>query len=259
MAEHVGPASDWHEDDALWAEMGPVMFSPEKLAAAALEIERALALAAVPPGARVLEIPCGVGRHTVELARRGMHVVAVDRTATYLDQARRRLAEAGQTAEVVLGDMRTFTRPGAFDAIFNIFTSFGYFEDEHENLAAARCFCDSLRPGGRLVMELTCKEALARRYQRRIWHELADGSLLLEEAVPSADWSMMRTTWRIWRDGRWRTTGFQLKLYSAAELAALLRQAGFASIDVFGGLDGSPFDATAQRLAVVAHKAPLTT
>ncbi|MBC7772955.1 MAG: SAM-dependent methyltransferase, partial [Pyrinomonadaceae bacterium] len=67
----------WHEDDAFWAENGPQMFTPKRLANTAKEIDGVLVLLSLPPGAAILDLPCGPGRHSIELATRGFHVTAV--------------------------------------------------------------------------------------------------------------------------------------------------------------------------------------
>ncbi|MEA3403954.1 MAG: class I SAM-dependent methyltransferase [Armatimonadota bacterium] len=122
----------WHEDDAFWATWRPAMFGAERWERAPEEVEQALELLHPPDGARILDLCCGPGRHSLELARRGFRVTAVDRTEEYLRSLREAAADEGLEVEAVLEDMRRYRQPAAFDAAINLFTSFGYFEDEAE-------------------------------------------------------------------------------------------------------------------------------
>lgn len=248
MVEHV----PWHERDAFWALTADSMFTARRRADAAAEVERVIALAGVAPGARVLDMPCGIGRHALEFARCGFTVTGVDRTRGYLDETRAQAASQGVDLELVQADMREFVRPGAYDLALNLFTSFGYFEDQEDDRRVCRNFARSLRPGGALVMDMAGKEVLARDFQERAWRE-EEGTLVLEEREVTRDWTWMRARWTLVRDGRRHEVFLEHRIYSAAELRALLLDCGFASVEAFGGLDGRPYDRHAARLVVVAR------
>ena len=112
---------------------------------------------------------------------------------------------------------------------------------------------DSLRRGGKLVMDVLGKEVHAAKFRPHDWYE-EDGVLFLEDRVLSRDWSWIETPWvRI--DGTSREE-FKLshRLYSAAELKSLAMQVGFAQVHAFGSLDGVPYDRDARRLVLVAEK-----
>jgi SAM-dependent methyltransferase len=245
----------WNDDDRFWETFAPRMFSDQRWEAAPADVDAVLALAGVAPGAAVLDLPCGVGRHTLELARRGFEVTAVDRTAAFLEPLRQRLAAERLSAEVVEADMRQFRRPGAFDLALNLFTSFGYFEDPAEDRAVAAGFLEALRPGGALVMDLVGKETLARVFRERDWSEQPDGSIMLEERRIKPDWSWIDNRWILIRGTERIEFQVSHRLYSAVELSALLADVGFTSVAVYGDLDGAPYDHTARRLVVVARRA----
>src|SRR5437773_5500468 len=118
---------EWFENETLWRELYPYVFSLERLAAAESQVAAILALTGVTGGA-VLDLCCGPGRHAVEFARRGFRVTGVDRSPFLLERAMERASESAVEVEWVLDDMREFRRPAAFDLACNLFTSFGYFE-----------------------------------------------------------------------------------------------------------------------------------
>jgi SAM-dependent methyltransferase len=244
--------ADWHEEDAFW-ETVP-MFGEEHWQKAPEQVEQVLALTGVQPGARVLDMPCGVGRHSLELARRGMHVTGVDRTAAYLATAHERAAAEGLDAEWIQDDMRCFCRPAAFDLAINLWTSFGYFEDPAENERVLANLSQSLKPGGALVMEMLGKEVLARVFVPRDWQEMPDGSLFLMERAISRDWTWIDNRWILVKEGRRTDYHVSHHLYDGAGLSSMLRAAGLAEVAVYGGLDGSAYDTQARRLVAVARK-----
>jgi len=243
----------WHEDDDFWQTVAPVLFGQARLDAAPAEVEQVIALLGIAPGAAVLDLGCGVGRHTIELARRGFRVTAVDRTASYLERAREAAAAEGIAIEFVQEDMRRFRRDAEFDAAINLYTTFGYFEDPDDDRHVADNICHSLKPGGGLVMELMGREIIKRIFHPRDWHRLDDGSIVLEERELAEDWSWISNTWTLLpNEGSRRELHLGHRLYAAKELKDLLLAAGFCSTQAYGGLDGAPYDNRARRLVVKA-------
>src|SRR4029079_7035747 len=103
-------------------------------------------------GARVLDMPCGEGRHSIELAARGYVPTAVDFNPKALSAAERNARERGVRVELVRADMRDFTPPDNIDAASCFFGSFGYFSDA-DNLRYATNVARALAPGGRFLID----------------------------------------------------------------------------------------------------------
>jgi SAM-dependent methyltransferase len=244
---------EWFDNDALWRETYPFLFTDARFARAAETVRKALKLGK-PRGKSALDLCCGPGRCSVALARRGFTVTGVDRTKFLLDKARARARASGLKVEWIQADMRDFRRANAYDVALSIFTSFGYFEDPDDDVAVLRNIFDSLRPGGVLVVDLFGKENLARSFQPASSSTLPDGSMLLENRRIVDGWSRIANTWTIIRRGRARHFSLNLNLYSGQELRDRLERAGFVSVKLFGDLDGRPYDIDARRLVVVARK-----
>jgi SAM-dependent methyltransferase len=245
--------SPWFEDDRFWRMLEPALFPPERLAATQEEADQLFALLGLKPGRAILDLCCGPGRFSLEFARRGYKVTGVDRTRSYLAEARKAARREKLDVEFVRADMRRFVRPRAFDAVINVFTSFGYFQKRGEDLRVCRNVYRSLRPGGRFLIETLGKEGLARRYQARDWYEVGD-ALVLHERLPVDGWSAFAQRWILIRRGKVNEFRLWLRLYSAVELHELLRQAGFTKVETLGGYDGSAYDREARRLVVVGRK-----
>ena len=245
----------WHDDDSFWKTWAPVMFTKERFEHAAPEVDLILKLLRVRPGAAILDLCCGPGRHSVELASRGFKVTGVDRTRAFLARARRSAAKAKRVVEFVLSDMRRFRRPRAFDAAINMFTAFGYFRKQADDLRVLKNVFASLKPGGVFLMDLMGKERIAKIFNPRTWHREPDGTIMLEERWLEDDFGWIENRWTMIRKGRMRTHCVSHRLYSGVELRNLLKRVGFTRVKVFGTLDGKPYDEDAQRLVLVARKA----
>ncbi len=243
----------WHEDDRFWERTAPFQFNEKRWRAASAEVDSIIALLDLTPVAAVLDLPCGPGRHSLELARPGFRVTGADRTAMFIDEARRRAGNEDLEAEFIQADMREFRRPESFDAVINLFTSFGYFADPADDRRVVENFFASLKPGGKLVIDMVGKEVLARVFRPRIWEE-REGALFLEERRIIDGWSRIETRWIIVRDDAWEEFTLSLRLYSGTEITALLRDVGFSDVRLYGGLDGTPYDHEAKRLVAVATK-----
>src|SRR5947209_11684902 len=124
---------EWFENDDFGRELYPFMFSDERFPATPEEVGPILALTHCNSGS-VLDLCCGPGRHSVELSQRGFKVTGVDRSPFLLEKARDHAAKSGASIEWVKQDMREFVRPASFDLACCLFTSFGYFEDEQDDL-----------------------------------------------------------------------------------------------------------------------------
>lgn len=249
--------SAWYEEVGFWSGLHDFLFShvltPD---AAASEADQIISLLGLESGASVLDLCCGPGRHSLELAQRGLAVTGVDLTQIYLDRLQAHAAERNLSIEVVRADMREFRRPDAFDAALNLYSSFGYFEDPEDDLRVLRNLHGALRPGGRLLMDMQGKEPLARKFRERDWHSLPnDSGYLLEERRLRSGWEWIDVRWTLIReDGPPKTYDFGLRLYSAAELKASLLKAGFSNVVLYGGLDATPYDLDAKRLVALATR-----
>jgi SAM-dependent methyltransferase len=244
---------DWHEDAAFWEAFEAFVFPPGKIDQATEQVDRLCEFLDLDAGSEVLDMPCGVGRHAVELADRGIGVTAVDSTAPFLETARKRADRRDVAIEFVRADMREFEREESFDAACNLYTSFGYFDDRADDERTARNFYASLRPGGRLLMSLASKETLAGRFRKRTWDE-RDGAFMLEEHGITENWSRIENRWVLADEGGIREFSVSHRLYSAFELTELLRDVGFDEVEAYGDFEGSDFDENAERLVVLAHK-----
>lgn len=243
----------WHQDEDFWKTFQPYMFNEERLEEAPEEIEDLLTLVDVKPDAKILDLCCGIGRHSVGLSKRGYEVTGVDATEEYLNRAKERAREENVEVEFVKEDMRKFSRPESFDLVLNLYTSFGYFEEREDDKMVVKNIYEFLKPGGVFVIDIKGKEVLARIFQRKGWQE-KDGTYVLEERNITKNWSWMDNRWIMIKDGEAKEFNLGHRIYSAVELSDLLEGVGFSKVEIYGGLDGCDYDQEADRLVAVARK-----
>jgi SAM-dependent methyltransferase len=243
----------WHSQDAFWELVAPVAFNQERLASAPAEVEQLVKLLPIAKQDRILDLCCGIGRHSLAFARAGFAVVGVDRTPRFIEQARQAAESRDLTVEFLVGDMREYCVPTSFDIVINLFGSFGYFEDPEDDRKVVEHIYASLRPGGKFLIETMGKEILARTFQARDWTETGD-LLLLSEKKVSQDWGRIQTRWIAIRGQQRSEYRVAVRSYSAVELSSLLSACGFPAVQVYGDLEGSDYDQAAKRLVVIGRK-----
>lgn len=191
----------------------------------------------------VLDICCGIGKMSYAMSRCGYDVVGVD-----LSQAQLRIAEVHSPGpEYVQSDMGSLPG-GAYDLLLNVYTSFGYYSTEAEDLAVLPEWYKALRPGGVLIMELADMDRARNRIDdagRLI--RLSRGvteylSMDWEQRLLKVDYAKDRESWSC-----------LTRLYEKEDLQQALLQAGFASVELYGSFDCQPKKID-DNLVIVARK-----
>jgi len=204
-------------------------------------------------GDRVLDLCCGIGRHSIALARLGLEVTGFDLNEGYLRRARREAGRQKVKARFLRGDMREPAFASEFHAVINIFTSFGYYDDGTNQEVLER-IARALRPGGKFLIETMNRNGLMKNY--RTWEVSAIGRDLVvrrHEFDPLT--ARMKSSWRVVRGNRVLDLGgFDLRIYAPNELAAMIERAGLTVASASGGLDLSPLLPDSRRQLLIAHK-----
>jgi SAM-dependent methyltransferase len=243
----------WYNNDEFWELFAPTIFTEKRQSDARIEIDNVVSLLDIEPGEQILDLCCGVGRHSLELAHRGFNVVGVDRTATYIEKARQNAKRSDLNVEFVMAGMEEFCEPNRFDVVINMFGSFGYLESPEDDRMVAKNMHASLRPGGRFLIETKGREIAARDFQKRSWDEHGD-MLVLAERKPVENWGRIETRYIVIKGKQRFEYIVSLRSFSSTELSSLLANCGFSSANVYGNLEGRDYDHEAERLVVVGTK-----
>jgi SAM-dependent methyltransferase len=223
----------------------------ESEADAESEIEWILSHIPLSAGARVLDAPCGFGRHALALARRGFKVTGVDLSEVELQRARERATAAAVHVDLVCQDMRAMDFSEEFDLALNLFSSIGYFSDEEDRQLLDR-FCRALRPGGAFVLETRNRDHYIRHYAEEETWPVPGGTVRIQHLLDLATSRITSQWWFQEEDRSLGETGF--RLYSPHELYRMLRPERWSRVELFGGLDGSPITLDSPRIVLVAWK-----
>jgi SAM-dependent methyltransferase len=218
------------------------------------ELHGLLTLLDLPAGARVLDLCCGHGRHAVPLARLGYRVTGLDLSEVFLERGRRSAQEAGVEVEWLHGDMREIPFKGELDAVINMYTAFGYFEDE-ENLQVLRAVRNALKPGGRFLLDVIHHEGVIRRFQPEGVTRHPDGCIVVEDRKWDCFTGRCDVEMTVIEpNGTRKTLSHSVRIYALTELARMLREAGLQLEAYYGGVDGSPLTLDSRRLAILARR-----
>ncbi len=215
--------------------------------------ERLLELA---PDARVLDLCSGQGRHSVPLAQHGYRVTALDLSPAYLNLARQAAAAHGACLQTVTADMRRIPFKARFDAIINMYSSFGYLESEADDAQVLESVAQALKPEGRFFLDMLNREWAVANYIQNDWHAGPDGTLYIERRDLDLATSRMHVHFTIVdrSGGRRESIGHKIRLYSLTEISGMLARAGFDQISAYGGFEGEPYAIGTRRMIISARK-----
>lgn len=223
-----------------------------KLASA--QVPQLLSLLALTPPARILDVGCGYGRHSVELARLGFDVTGVDISEVQLTRAKEKASAAEVSVDFRLGDARALEFEAEFDAAISMFLSFGFFETDAEHVAMLRGIAQALRPGGRFLMDFWNREYEIQRFDR--WQVERTGEVFEFEEW-DFDYLNGRLNWTnhaFFPDGRHESWYHSIRAFTVVEMKTLFERAGLRLDAVYGGLAGEPYSIESQASIFLATK-----
>jgi SAM-dependent methyltransferase len=245
-------AADWWRDffSGLPVEFWLRVPTAEQTRGEADFIEKALGL---PAGARVLDVPCGGGRHALELAARGYRLTGVDLSEDFLMAARAQAMERQLAVAWQRQPMDELAWQGEFDGAYCFGNSFGYLDDAG-NARFLKAVARALKPGGRFALDTgLAAEGMFPTFQERRWLQLGD---LLFFSLSRYDPVRGRidTDYTFLRDGKGETRPASFRVYMYRELCGLLEEVGFGDCAGYSSVTQEPFRLGSPRLLLVATK-----
>jgi SAM-dependent methyltransferase len=213
------------------------------------DAERAVALISrtvgLSPGWRVLDVACGAGRHARAFRRAGACCFGLDLSATLL-----RIAREVTDAPLIRADMRRLpVRPGSMDLTVNLFTSFGYFEQDAEHRMALQEMVSTLRPSGWFVIDFLNPAAVRRQ--------------LVPEETIQLDGRNVRVIRSVSSDGRYVCKRIQaaegrqyierVRLFEPDQISSMLESTGLRIRRRFGDYDASSLSPESPRTLILGQ------
>ena len=258
----------WFEDIEFWERFAPIMFDDAHWAEVPAVADAVTRLCRfnlygetssdtwhepLDSAPKVLDLCCGLGRMSAELARVGYDVTGVDITESFLKTAKDDAAYEDLKIDYIHSDTREFVRREYFDAVVNLYISFGYFKEKEDDLKVLRNAYQSLKKGGTFIIETLGKEIAVRDFVEAEWFEKA-GGFMLTEYEPLDSWTLLKNRWIFIKDSEITEKFFVQRLYSASELRDALIEAGFNNIEIYGDWDESEYNQHALKLIAVGRK-----
>ncbi len=211
----------------------------------------------VSAGDHVFDQCCGLGTLSVPLARLGLHVVGIDQCGSYVHRAADAAAAAGVVCTFLQADAFAFIADPPCHAALNWWTSFGYADDEW-NLRMLRRAFESLRPGGRFVLDFQNMARVIAGFRpcmvRRKATEEGD-VLLIRESTLDLPGGYLRQSWTyVLPHGCREVRESSVRLYLPHAIAGMLAACGFVDITFRGDVTGEPLGADSPRCIARARR-----
>ena len=200
----------------------------------------------------ILDLACGFGRHANALAELGHVVTGVDLSPDFLEIARREAEEKNLPTLFIQGDMRRIDFKQEFDHVLLLFTSFGYYEDD-ENQLVLENVSRALKPGGLFVFETHNRDVFSKHLSPFSVTEKGKDLMLDRNSFDpqTSRWYNRRI---VIRDGVRKDKLFFVRLYNPTEIEIMLNKAGMEMQKKLAGYDQQSSSNESSRMVIIAKK-----
>ncbi len=210
---------------------------------------------ALPKGRRILDLCCGIGRHTVALAQRGYRMVGLDLDRVALNIAAARAQEEHVQIELYHNDMRSIPFVDEIDGIINIFSSFGVYGSDDEDVQVLDSVARALSSRGVFLIDTINREYIFRNYRTNTWQRRSDGTLILVRRELDLNTSRhVVTETSISPDGDRTEHWHRFRFYALTEMIKMFKDVGLTVEDTWGDFEGSPYSLESRRMIILARK-----
>ncbi|MFQ5930659.1 MAG: class I SAM-dependent methyltransferase [Acidobacteriota bacterium] len=201
--------------------------------------------------ARLLDVPCGNGRHSLELAARGYRMTGVDIAVEFVREMEEQAV--GLQIETVLGDMRHLPWESEFDGAFCFGNSFGYLD--HSGMSAfVAAVSRALKPDGRFLLQTNmAAESILPRLEGRPWWQVDDILMLIDNRYQIRE-SRMDTKYTFLCGGKRESRKSSHWIYTVGEIQRMLQETNLQTTALYGSLDLQPFEIGSSSLYLLAKK-----
>ena len=200
----------------------------------------------------VLDMACGAGRHAVSFAKLGFKVTAVDLSQLLISEAKKNADQEGVALDFILSDILEYETDKKFDLVVNLFTSFGYFDEDEENYAVVKKAYDVLNSGGYFVIDYFNKDFLVKNLvPTSVFSE--DGLRIIQSRAIEKTRIVKKIT--ITNSGSSEEFYESVRLYSFDEILNYIKKAGFKIDKQYGDYFGNNYESeSSPRLIIFAMK-----
>lgn len=217
------------------------------------EVDFLLSTLNVPPGATLLDVQCGSGRHTIELAKRGFTMTGLDISAEFLATLTERAAAEQLSIRVIQGDILTTQPSQLFDGAYCLGNGFGYVSYEGMN-AFVHNVSAALKPGARFVINSgLVAESILPNFPETGQYVLGDLAMDIRNSYVVGE-SYMATELTYTKPDRTETHYFKHYVYTLAELKRLLISHRLRTIAVYNSTEKRDYQLGDRQIYLIAEK-----
>lgn len=199
---------------------------------------------------RILDLACGKGRHAQFIAAKGYDVIGIDLSGNSIAEA---LQKSSPNLQFFEHDMRFPFRINYFDYVFNLFTSFGYFNNQRDELNTIKSIALNLKPNGKVVIDFFNAEQVIRMTSKCSDHKVINNI--------DFDWQKSIVDKNVIKEITVTDGGVkhqykeQVRLLTLADFEGYFKHAGLTLKATYGDFNLTPFDVKhSERLIMVAQK-----
>jgi SAM-dependent methyltransferase len=204
-------------------------------------------------GLTVGDFPCGPGRYSKAFAKLGAQVTGLDLSEVMIRRAREQTAGMYPQPGFQVGDLRELPFGTEFELVANLFTSFGYFEDESENEQVFRELVRVLIPTGVLIIDTVNPLWLIDNISRKDFIKTERFKAVIERELVDSNRRVIKSI-QLTRDDQTREITESVRLYRTEDFEAFITRHGLKLIDFWGDYDGTPYSKSTPRLILLASK-----
>jgi len=219
------------------------------------EVDFILKVLKITKNTLILDIGCGAGRHSIKLAKRGYRIVGIDFKRDYINHCKERARKLSLKTKFMQVDMRNLKFKNKFDVVINVFTSFGYFKSEEENLEVLRKIAKALKKNGKFLIDVTNRDYIIKHFKKKGLTKLKYGYIRKERyfdfstSIVNAKWTFLSKNKRKISEKK-----ISCRVYSYHELKNMFEKVGLKVIKSFGNFKGEKISSNTKRLILIGRK-----
>jgi SAM-dependent methyltransferase len=220
------------------------------------EVAGVIRLLDIPEGGSILDCPCGYGRHSIELGKQRFKVTGVDINSVHLQKAIQSIRPDQRNLDFRLSNMLELNFNSNFEAIINMFYSFGFFESDQENVSVLQNFYKALKPGGKFLMhtDVNIPRIINGKYREDEKRDLESGGSLRIIDKYNSETKRIDGTWIIEKDGEIVQKDYSVRVYTREEFEEMCLRNGFSSVVTYSNWNGDLYSEDSEDMIVIATK-----